>query len=198
MIDVHFTGGGGVSHSVVTNSLQSLGLQSARLLLPWNSPGKITGVGRHSLLQEISPNQHSNLGLLHYRQILFCLNHQGSPVGQNAIRTVTLYEGHRAVTCACLVTQSCPTLCDPCGLQPARLLCPWGFSSQEHWNGLPLPSPEYLPNPGIEFQSRALQADSLPAEPPGKLSVPQCYSIISRPSENLTSALNLTIFLWNF
>ena len=34
-----------VSRSVVSNSLQSCGLQSARLLCPWDSPGKITGVG---------------------------------------------------------------------------------------------------------------------------------------------------------
>ena len=36
-----------------------------------------------------------------------------------------------------------------------------GFSRQEYWNGLPFPSPEALPNPGIEPRSPALQADSL-------------------------------------
>ena len=35
-------------------------------------------------------------------------------------------------------------------LQPARLLCPWGFSRQEYWNGLPCPPPGDLPSPGIE------------------------------------------------
>ena len=43
-----------------------------------------------------------------------------------------------------------------------------GFSRQEYWSGLPFPSPEDLPNPGIEPTSPALQADSLPAEPQGK------------------------------
>ena len=43
-----------------------------------------------------------------------------------------------------------------------------GFSRQEHWSGLPCPLPGHLPNPGIEPRSPALQADSLPAEPPGK------------------------------
>ena len=43
-----------------------------------------------------------------------------------------------------------------------------GFSKQEYWNGLPFPSPEDLPNSGIEPGSPALQADSLLAEPPGK------------------------------
>ena len=38
------------------------------------------------------------------------------------------------------------------------------FSRQEYWSGLPFPSPEELPNPGIEPWSPALQADSLPFE----------------------------------
>ena len=43
-----------------------------------------------------------------------------------------------------------------------------GFSTQEYWSGLPFPSRGDFPNPGIEPRSPALQADSLPAEPPGK------------------------------
>ena len=60
------------------------------------------------------------------------------------------------------VTQSCLTLCDPMnytvhGILKARIL---------EW--VAYPSPEDLPNPGIELGSPALQADSLSAEPPGK------------------------------
>ena len=51
-----------------------------RLLCPWNSPGKNTGVGCHSLLQGIFPTQESNLCLLHRRQILYQLSHQESPI----------------------------------------------------------------------------------------------------------------------
>ena len=57
-----------------------------------------------------------------------------------------------------------------------RLVTPWTvgcqaplsmeFSRQQHWSGLPFPSPEDLPNLGIEPGSSALQADSLPSEPP--------------------------------
>ena len=36
-----------------------------------------------------------------------------------------------------------------------------GFSRQEYWSGLQLPSPEDLSNPGIESESPALQEDSL-------------------------------------
>ena len=43
-----------------------------------------------------------------------------------------------------------------------------GFSRQEYWSGLPCPLPGDLLNPGIEPVSPALQADSLPTEPPAK------------------------------
>ena len=42
------------------------------------------------------------------------------------------------------------------------------FSRQEHWSGVLFPSPGDPPNPGIKPGSPALQADSLPFEPPGK------------------------------
>ena len=45
---------------------------------------KNTGVGSHSLLQRIFLTQGSNLGLLHCRQILYCLSHQG-----NQLQTIT-------------------------------------------------------------------------------------------------------------
>ena len=65
-----------------------------------------------------------------------------------------------------LMAQLCLTLCDPMNCSPpgssAREFC-----RQEYWNGLPFPSAGNLPDPGIELQSLALQADSLPSEPPG-------------------------------
>ena len=41
-----------------------------------------------------------------------------------------------------------------------------GFSRQEYWSGLQVPSPGALPDPGTEPGSPALQADSLPSAPP--------------------------------
>jgi len=41
-----------------------------------------------------------------------------------------------------------------------------GFSRQEYWSGLPFPSPGDHPDPGIEPRFPALQADTLPSEPP--------------------------------
>ena len=55
-------------------------LQPIRLLCPWDSPGKNTRVGSHSLLQGIFLTQGSNSDFPHYRQILYCLSHQGSLV----------------------------------------------------------------------------------------------------------------------
>ena len=52
-----------LSCSVLSNPLWL-----ARLLCPWDSPGKNTEVGCHFLLQEIFPTQESNLRLLHCRQ----------------------------------------------------------------------------------------------------------------------------------
>ena len=69
-----------VSHSVVSDSFVTHGLQLTRLLCPWDSPGKNTGVACHSLLQGIFPTKESNPGLLHCSQIPHRLNHQGSPM----------------------------------------------------------------------------------------------------------------------
>ena len=48
---------------------------------------------------------------------------------------------------------------------------------QKYWSGLPFPSPGDLPDPGIEPGSPALQADSLPSEPPGKCRLLNSFSI---------------------
>ena len=88
------------------------------------------------------------------------------------------------LVCVCvfvcvLVARSCPTLCDPMNsslpgssvdeILQARIL-----------SGLPFPSLADLPNPGIELGSPALQADSLPSEPPGNpfLKFPEAKPLI--------------------
>ena len=60
-----------ISLLVVSDSLWPHGLQPTRLLCPWNSLGRNTGMGSHSLLQGIFPTQGSNQGLLHCRQVFF-------------------------------------------------------------------------------------------------------------------------------
>ena len=53
--------------SVVSDSLRPHGMQPARLLCPWDFPGKSTGVGSHFLLQGIFPTQGWNPHLLHWQ-----------------------------------------------------------------------------------------------------------------------------------
>ena len=65
------------SRSVVSNSLQSHGHWPTRLCCPWDFPCKNTGEGCHFLLQGFFPTQGSNPGLLHSRQTLYHLSHQG-------------------------------------------------------------------------------------------------------------------------
>ena len=81
------------------------------------------------------------------------------------------------------------------------------FLSQDYWNGLPYPSPGDLPDPGIKPESPALQADSLPTEPPGKPSncmfnnlrkftlLHSTYSI-SFSTLDLVSPLNSRYYTW--
>ena len=71
----------------------------------------------------------------------------------------------KAPLCVCvLVAQSCPTLWDPMGYIARQPPLPMGFSRQACRSGVPFPSPEDLPDPGIEPRSLASQADSLPFE----------------------------------
>ena len=58
--------------------LRPHGLQYARLLCPWDFPGKHTGGDCHFLLQGIFPTQELNPGLLHCRQILYRVSYEGS------------------------------------------------------------------------------------------------------------------------
>ena len=73
-----------VKVSVSSASLNSAvdGLQPAKLLCPWDSPGKNAGVRCHFLDQGIFPAQKSNLHLpclLHWQADSFPLGHLGSP-----------------------------------------------------------------------------------------------------------------------
>ena len=62
---------------------------------------------------------------------------------------------------AVLVTKSCPTLAVLWTIDHQAPLF-MGFYRQEYWSWLPFPSPENLPNPGIEPASPVVQVDSLP------------------------------------
>ena len=77
------------SRSVMSDSLQPHGLYSS-----WNSPGLNTGLGSLLLLQGIFPTQGSNQGLVHCRQILYQLNHKGSPMSLTQYALIKEKERH--------------------------------------------------------------------------------------------------------
>ena len=72
-----------------------------------------------------------------------------------------------------------------------------GFSRQEYWSGLPFPSPEDLPNPGIKPGSPTLQTDSLLSESPGKPSAAEkCLERAYRLRGMDASALREAARVW--
>ena len=68
-------------HSVLSDSLRPHGLQPAKLLCPWDFPGKNTGVGCHFFFQGIFLSQGSNLRLLHWQAASLPLSRLGSNNG---------------------------------------------------------------------------------------------------------------------
>ena len=65
------------------------------------------------------------------------------------------------------VGQSCQIFVTPCTVA-CQVPLSFEFSRQEYWRGLPFPSPGDGPNPVIKPRPSALQADSLPSEPPSE------------------------------
>ena len=65
--------------------------------------------------------------------------------------------------CCCLVTELCPTLCDP-----IKAPLSMRFPRQGYWSGLPFSPPGDLPDPGIKPVPPALAGRFFTAEPPEK------------------------------
>ena len=60
--------------------------------------------------------------------------------------------------CMCVSCSVMSDSCDPMDCSPSGSPV-HGFPRQEYWSGLPLPSPEDLPDPGLKARSPALQAN---------------------------------------
>ena len=100
--------------SVVSDSLRPHAPQPARLLCPWDSPGKNNGVSSHSLLQGIFPTQGSNPRLLHCRHILSRLSHMEARRMQSFGYKISKFRGSMAAS-ACSQRWGC-WLCEHRGL----------------------------------------------------------------------------------
>ena len=79
-----------LSTSVMSDSLLPYGLWPARLLCPWDSPGKNTGVGCHVFLQRIFSTQWSNPGLLYWQADSLLLWKPPNTL-QKAAKTISMY-----------------------------------------------------------------------------------------------------------
>ena len=134
-------------HAQSLSCVQLFATPQRTILCPWDSPGKNTGVGCHSLLQWIFPTQGSNPSVLLGRPVLY---------------HCATWEAPQPL---CVCAQS--LFATPWTMTLQAPLC-MGFSRQEYWSGLPCPPLGHLPNPGVKPGSPTLQADSLPSEPPGK------------------------------
>ena len=121
----------------------------SRLLCPWDSLGKNTGVGCHFFLT----GDLSHPGIEPVAPISAGGFFTTEPPGKPKIRFWGVCVSRSVVSDF---------------LQSARLLCPWNSPSNNAGVGSSSPSPGDLPNPGIEPGSPALQVDSLQFEPPGK------------------------------
>ena len=126
---------------------------ATRLLCPWSSPGKNTGLGSHSLLQRISPTQGSRPVLLHCRHSAYCLSPQGSNQGSPAY-SMTLYTVWMCVLSHVSRVRLFETLWAVAYWAPLSM----GFSWQEYRRGLSCPPPADLSDPGIKPVSPASSA----------------------------------------
>ena len=84
-----------------------------------------------------------------------------------------------------------------------QALLSMGFPRQEHWSGLPFPSPGHLHNPGIKSTSPTLAGRFFTTEPPGLprkdivVQSPSCVWLFMTPwTAALQTSLSLTIS-WN-
>ena len=101
-----------ISYSVVSDSLQPHGLQPARFLCPWDSPGKNTRVDCHSLLQltylrSLNMRATTTSPTAHNIKIVLPSHFSGSSVSPSYLQTLVRKKERK------LVAQSCPTLCNP-------------------------------------------------------------------------------------
>ena len=117
--------------SVASDSVTPRGLWPTRLLCPWDSPGRDTGVGYCALLQgssciscisciagRIEP---ASLTAPALQVILYPLSHHGSPPKCTCVY-IYIY-GYIYIHICCSVAKFCPIL-QPHGLQHTKLSCP--------------------------------------------------------------------------
>ena len=129
----------------MSDSMQPHRWQPTRLLHPWDSPGKNTGVGCHFLVQ-------CTHVCMHAKSLQLCLTlcdpMDSSPPGSSIHRILqarilewAAISFSNARMYACMLSRlSCVQLCATLWTAAHQAPPSTGFSRQEYWSGLPFPS----------------------------------------------------------
>ena len=133
----------------MSDSLQPCRRQPTRLHCPWDSPGKNTGMGCHFLLQcrKVKSESEVAQSCPTLSDPMDC-SLPGSSVHwifqarivEWVAISFSIFHLYLSAAAAAASLQLCPTLCDPIDGSPQAPLS-LGLSRQEHWSGLPFPSP---------------------------------------------------------
>ena len=150
-----------VGHSVISDSLQPLGLQHTLLPCPSLSPSLSIGLvmpSNHLILCRplpFPPSIFPGIRVFSNELVLpirwpkyWSFSFSISPSNEYSGLKVKLLSRVRLFATPWTEAYQAPQSME--------------LSRQEYWSGLPFPSPEDLPNPGSEPRSPALQADALP------------------------------------
>ena len=144
-------------------------------------------MGCNDLLQGIFPTQRSNPSLLHCRQILYRLSHQGSPL--------KVFSSVQSLSHVQLIVT-------PWRVEPTRLLCPWNSPGKSTGVGNHSLLQGIFLNPGIKSRSPVLQANSLPsAAAAAAKSLQSCPTLCdpidcSLPGSSIQGILQARILEW--
>ena len=111
-----------LSHFIMSDSVRHHRRQPTRLLSPWDSPGKNTGVGCHFLLQCMKVKSESEVSQL----CPTLCNPMDCSMKEKKVKVKSLIHVQLFATPWTVAYQAPP---------------PMGFSKQEYWSGLPFPSP---------------------------------------------------------
>ena len=124
----------------MSNSVRPHRRQPTKLPRPWDSPDKNTEVGCHFLLQCITEKWKGSRSVVSDPQWPTRLLHPWDFPGKSTGVGCHFLPQCIIVKSESEVAQSCPTLSDPTDCSPPGPPS-MGFSRQEYWSGVPLPSP---------------------------------------------------------
>ena len=144
----------------MSNSVRLHRRQPTRLPRPWDSPGTNTGVGCYSLLQCMKVKSEREVAQS-------CQPSQPHGLQPSKLFRPWDFPGKNAVGCHCLLCIISLLLLLSCFSHARLCVTPetaahqaplsLGFSRQEHWSGLPFPSPMH------ESESESEVSESCPA-----------------------------------